>query len=301
MKPIRLFPVVFTAICAAAVTLYAAAEPKNMKKTAIVTQAATLPHRLSLAPTTKHTSVATEHAASTPNLINRPKSTITEPATGMELMAVPGGCYQMGDNGGDADEKPVHQVCLDSFYIGKHEVTQGQWLQIMGTTPAFFSFCGNDCPVENVSWNDVQEFISKLNRLNSGGYRLMTEAEWEYACRSGGKSERFCGGDDVGAVAWYDRNSSSKPHQGGEQQSNGLGLFDMSGNVWEWVSDLYQNDYYATTQGRNPVGALTGPKRVMRGGSWYNDHKNVRASIRGSLEPGYRSINLGFRMAYSIR
>lgn len=294
MKLIPLFPVFLTAICAAAVTLYAAVEPQDMKKTAIVAQASKLSHRLSLAATTKHTLAGTELAAPPLNLIN-------EPTTGMELVEVPGGCYQMGDDGGDADEKPLHKVCLDSFYIGKYEVTQGQWQQIMGTNPSFFSFCGDDCPVENISWNDAQEFISKLNRVNSGGYRLTTEAEWEYACRSGGKSERFCGGDDVGAVAWYDRNSSSKPHEVGGKLPNGLGVFDMSGNVWEWVSDLYQSDYNGTPQDRNPAGDLAGPKRVMRGGSWYNDHKNVRASIRGSSEPDHRSINLGFRIAYSTR
>lgn len=226
---------------------------------------------------------------------------LTEPLTGIDLQKIPGGCYQMGDSFGDTDEVPVHQVCLDSFYVGKYEVTQGQWLKIMGNAPSFFSFCGDDCPVENVSWNDVQEFISKLNRLNSGGYRLMTEAEWEYACRSGGKSQRFCGGDSVDAAAWYDMNSSSKTHQVGEKRPNGLGIYDMSGNVWEWVSDLYQKDYYGAPQVDNPQGPLTGSKRVMRGGSWYNDHKNVGASIRGYDSPEHRSINLGFRIVYSIR
>ena len=206
----------------------------------------------------------------------------------------------MGDGSGDADEKPVHQVCLSGFYIGKDEVTQGQWQQLMGSRPAFFSSCGDNCPVESVSWNDAQEFISKLNSLNGRTYRLMTEAEWEYACRSGGKAERFCGSANVDAVAWYDKNSSSKPHQVGEKQPNGLGIYDMSGNVWEWVSDLYAADYYGKAPTHNPEGPLPGSKRVIRGGSWYNDPRNVRSSIRGCDDPDHRSVNLGFRVAYSM-
>lgn len=227
--------------------------------------------------------------------------TISEPIAGIEFVPVPTGCFQMGDSFGDADEKPAHQICLDDFFIGKYEVTQRQWLRLTGERPSFFTSCGADCPVENVSWQDVQNFIAALNRLSGKNYRLPTEAEWEYACRSGGKPERFCGGTDVAVAAWYDRNSSSKPHPAGEKQPNGLGIYDMSGNVWEWVSDWYQKEYYGTPQVRNPEGPLTGNKRVMRGGSWYNDTKNVRAFIRGSDDPEHRSINLGFRLAYSNR
>lgn len=226
---------------------------------------------------------------------------VVEPVAGMEFLPVPADCFQMGDSSGDADEKPVHQVCLDAFFIGKFEVTQGQWLRVMGSVPSFFSSCGADCPVESVSWNDVQGFIGSLNRLSGRNYRLPTEAEWEYACRSGGKSERFCGGTDVAAAAWYDRNSGSKPHPVGEKQPNGLGIYDMSGNVWEWVGDWYQKEYYSIQQEQKSGSPLAGNKRVMRGGSWYNDAKNVRSSIRGSDDPEHRSINLGFRLAYSTR
>ncbi|TAN44631.1 MAG: formylglycine-generating enzyme family protein, partial [Nitrospirae bacterium] len=136
---------------------------------------------------------------------------VKDAATGIEMVLVKGGCYQMGDTfgDGDSDEKPVHEVCVDDFYIGKFEVTQGQWQAVMGNNPSSFKNCGDNCPVESVSWNDVQEFISRLNKkvpLSKGGtrglYRLPTEAEWEYAARSGGKREKYAGGDDVDSVAW---------------------------------------------------------------------------------------------------
>lgn len=334
MKRIHLFLVVVAAICTAALVPYAAIDPDNSGKTVMPTRApqssktiqttsitptaltslaitavATSPPKVKHNPTWAASAAALPHQRpSKPLAAVLPVSAPTdsslnfiEPTTGMELLAVPGGCYQMGDSTGDEDEVPEHQVCLNSFSVGKYEVTQGQWLKIMGSYPSFFSSCGADCPVENVSWDDVQGFIRQLNRLNSGSYRLMTEAEWEYACRSGGKTERFCGGAAVDAVAWYDRNSSSKPHPVGEKRPNGLGIYDMSGNVWEWVSDLYQKDYYGTPQVDKPEGPSTGSKRVIRGGSWYNDYKNVRASIRGSDNPEHRSINLGFRLAHSSR
>jgi formylglycine-generating enzyme required for sulfatase activity len=228
-------------------------------------------------------------------------ATVIEPGTGMEFLTVHGGCFPMGDSSGDADEQPVHQICLDDFLIGKYEVTQGQWLQIMGTRPSFFSSCGDTCPVESISWDEVQTFITRLNTLNGRTYRLPTEAEWEYACRSGGKSERYCGGDAIDGVGWYDKNSSSKPHPVGEKSPNGLGIHDMSGNVWEWVNDRFSKEYYGSTPSHNPAGPPQGTKRAIRGGSWYNDPRNVRATIRSCDEPDHRSINLGFRLAVSVR
>lgn len=254
-----------------------------------------VPKRLVVAAAGKRkTKVAATVAAPAPPVSPR---SFNEPLTGMEFLPVPAGCFQMGTSTAETDEMPLRQVCLDGFFIGKYEVTQGQWLQIMENNPSFFSSCGNNCPVDNVSWNDVQEFVGKLNSQNGRNYRLLTEAEWEYACQSGGKSERFCGGADVDSVAWYDRNSNSKSHPVGEKRPNGLGIYDMSGNVWEWVSDLYQSPLSS----QNVEGALAGSKRVMRGGSWYNDAKNVRALNRGGDGREHRSINLGFRIAYSAR
>ncbi len=167
-----------------------------------------------------------------------------ESSTGMEFVAVNGGCFQMGDNFGDgmADrEKPVHEVCVSDFVIGKYEVTQGQWRKLMGSNPSKFNSCGDNCPVEQVSWNDVQQFIQRLNSQSGRNFRLPTEAEWEFAARSGGKHEKYSGGDNVDAVAWYGDNSGKMTHPVGQKQANGLGLYDMSGNVWEWVSDWYGN------------------------------------------------------------
>jgi formylglycine-generating enzyme len=137
--------------------------------------------------------------------------------------------------------------------FGKYEVTQAQWEAVMGNNPAYFKQCGESCPVESVSWNDVQEFIKKLNQQTGKTYRLPTEAEWEYAARSGGKSEKYSGGNNVDSVAWYNGNSGKQTHPVGRKQPNGLGIYDMSGNVWEWVEDIYSNSAYRAHNRNNPI------------------------------------------------
>ncbi len=228
--------------------------------------------------------------------------TFKDAATGMEMVFVKGGCFQMGDTvgGGNADEKPVHEVCLSNFYLGKYEVTQGQWRQIMGSNPSYFSSCGDNCPVENVSWNDVQDFISRLNRQSGKGYRLPTEAEWEYAARSGGKSEKWAGASSessLGDYAWYGSNSGMKTHPAGQKLPNGLGLHDMSGNVWEWCGDWYDGQYYSQSDRNNPSGPSSGSDRVFRGGSWNSNAADARAASRNRDNPGYRLDDVGFRLA----
>lgn len=225
-----------------------------------------------------------------------------EMATGMEMIFVKGGCYQMGDTvgGGDADEKPVHEVCVGDFYMGKHEVTQGQWKRIMANNPSHFSGCGDNCPVEQVSWNDVQDYIRRLNSQSGKNYKLPTEAEWEYAARSGGKSEKWAGTSiesSLGDYAWYRSNSSSKTHPVGQKQPNGLGLHDMSGNVWEWCQDWYGDKYYSQSDRNNPSGPSSGSDRVNRGGSWLINAAFTRAAIRNWSNPVYRFNDLGFRLA----
>jgi len=230
------------------------------------------------------------------------RSPLQDTTTGMEFVRVPGGCFQMGDTFGDGykDEKPVHEVCVSNFAIGKYEVTQGQWQAIMGNNPSNFSSCGSNCPVEKVSWNDTQEFIRKLNSQSGKGYRLPTEAEWEYAARSGGKSEKYSGADTPDNVGWYNANSGRMTHPAGEKRANGLGIYDMTGNVWEWCNDWYDENYYQGTPPRNnPQGASSGQYRVLRGGSWGDGPEDVRASRRGGGGPDNRYFISGFRLVLS--
>jgi len=226
-------------------------------------------------------------------------------ATGIQMVFVKGGCYQMGDTfgDGDKDEKPVHNACVSDFYIGKYEVTQGQWQKVMGSNPSRFSSCGDNCPVEQVSWNDIQGFIRKLNATTGKNYRLPTEAEWEYAARSGGKKEKYSGTDDsLDDYAWYSSNSGNKTHSVGQKKPNGLGIYDMTGNVWEWCSDSYGEKYYGESPRDNPQGPSSSSYRVLRGGGWSNGAQSSRAAIRSWDSPDYRyGSYLGFRVAVSPR
>ena len=230
---------------------------------------------------------------------------LLRPLASEGFIFVKGGCYQMGDTFGDGEsgEKLMHEVCVDDFYMGKYEVTQKEWTEIMGSNPSKFKGC-DDCPVEKVSWNDVQAFINKLNNSPltngvGGLYRLPTEAEWEYAARSGGRSEKYSGGNNIDSVAWYDSNSGDKTHPVGQKEANGLGLYDMSGNVWEWVQDWYADDYYRKSPKNNPKGASSGQGRVLRGGSWYNFPLYLRASNRSRSVPATRFFTNGFRLVLS--
>ena len=217
-----------------------------------------------------------------------------DPTTGMEFVWVPGGCYQMGSNHGDSDEKPVHEVCVDGFWMGKYEVTQAQWKQVMGGNPSYFK--GDRNPVEQVSWRDARFFIKKLNGKGNGTFRLPTEAEWEYAARSGGKNEKYAGGNSVDHVAWYDGNSGNKTHPVGTKAPNGLGLHDMSGNVWEWCEDTFSKSAYSSHSRNNPIYSGGGDCRVLRGGGWFNGPGDVRSARRGGDGPGCTSDNIGFRL-----
>ena len=222
-----------------------------------------------------------------------------DPIIGMEMVYVKGGCYQMGDTSGEggAEEKPVHEVCVRDFYMGKYEVTQGQWISIMENNPSTFKDPGGIRPVETVNWNDAQDFINRLNSRNGGSkYRLPTEAEWEYAARSGGKSEKYAGGNDIDKVAWYAISPDNSTKPVGRKAPNGLAIYDMSGNVWEWTNDWYGSSYYASSPRNNPIGPTSGDRRVVRGGSWFNEIFDVRVSYRNYLAPDYRSSDIGFRL-----
>ena len=218
------------------------------------------------------------------------------------MIAVEGGTFQMGatsEQGSDAesDESPVHDVTLSSYYIGETEVTQELWEAVMGSNPSNFS--GSQRPVERVSWNDCQEFITKLNNLTGKNFRLPTEAEWEDAARGGNKSQgyKYSGSNTIDNVAWYTSNSSSQTHDVKTKQANELGIYDMSGNVWEWCLDWYGS--YSSGSQTNPTGPSSGSNRVSRGGCWGNFAGVCRVSNRGYDDPDIYGYNLGLRLCLS--
>ncbi|HEX9023766.1 MAG TPA: SUMF1/EgtB/PvdO family nonheme iron enzyme [Geobacteraceae bacterium] len=221
------------------------------------------------------------------------------------IVFVKGGCFDMGDNFGDGglDEKPVHRVCLNDFYMGRYEVTQEEWEAIMGSNPSRFK-SGGKFPVDNVNWNECREFVRRLREVTGLKWRLPTEAEWEYAAKSGGRKQKFAGTDkeaDLGDLAWHDGNSGMKPHPVGEKKPNGLGLYDMSGNVWEWVADRYDRDYYRQSPVDNPKGDPFGVNRIVRGGSAQSARGFLRTSYRDYLAPETRGACFGLRLALSAK
>jgi len=250
--------------------------------------------------------------ATTPNEPNLPSAIQKLEA---DMVRVAGGSFTMGckdaqrDGSCDDDEKPAHTVRVSDFSIGKYEVTQAQWRAVMGSDPPELYNKGCDqCPVERVSWNDIQEFLTKLNNLTGKRYRLPTEAEWEYAARGGAQSRGYLysGSNTLSDVAWYDANAKSGNTHGeqkttrpvGTKNSNELGLYDMSGNVWEWCEDDWHDNYRgAPTDGRAWVDSSRGSNRVRRGGSWPNTARFCRAASRNYGTPAYRNDNLGFRLA----
>jgi len=227
--------------------------------------------------------------------------TYRDQLSGMEFILVNGGCYDMGDTFRDGfdDEKPVHKVCISDFYIGKYEVTQDHWKSITGSEPLHLMACGGNCPVVFVSWNMTQEFIKKLNGKTNMNYRLPTEAEWEYAARSGGKKEKYAGTSIVSELddyAWYEGTSKGQPHPVGQKRANGLGIYDMSGNVWEWVADWYTDSYNKSRTRENPIGPTTGEQRVVRGGNYQCSPQGIRATNRAGVKPSRRDDGTGFRL-----
>ncbi len=217
-----------------------------------------------------------------------------------EMVYVEGGTFEMGatsEQGSDAEskEKPVHRVTLSDYYIGKYEVTQELWKAVMGSNPSLN--IGSQNPVESVSWNDCQEFISRLNSLTGRTFRLPTEAEWEYAARGGNKSRhyKYSGSNNIDDVAWYGHYGAYYTYPVGTKSPNELGIYDMSGNVWEWCSDWYGS--YSSGAQTNPQGPASGSRRVSRGGSWGFDARNCRVSFRGSDDPSYGDYYNGLRLA----
>ena len=223
------------------------------------------------------------------NIVPELKTTKTKD---YDMVYVEGGTFMMGSDEGEADEKPVHSVTVNSFYISKYEVTQKEWISIMGNNPSYFK--GDNLPVEKVSWNDIQEFIKKLNQKTGKNYRLPTEAEWEYAARGGNKSRgyEYSGSDNIDEIAWYWNNSEEGTKPVGTKKSNELGIYDMTGNVWEWCNDWYDENYYRNS----PSGPYIGEYRVLRGSSWNVNDDYSRSANRGRNHPNNRNGDAGFRL-----
>ncbi|MGL4363726.1 MAG: formylglycine-generating enzyme family protein, partial [Bacteroidales bacterium] len=244
----------------------------------------------------------------TPTVVSPVKPQPVDLPDFVSMVYVQGGSFNMGDEFGEgsSDEQPVHTVSLSSYWLGATEVTQAQWVEIMGNNPSHFSGCSN-CPVEQVSYEDIQEFLRKLNqKYPNKNYRLPTEAEWEYAAREGGKKVRFGNGKnhlDASEASFDATGDYSYSNKGTYRQkttpvksfsANALGLYDMAGNVWEWCSDWY-GDYSSSSQS-NPTGASSGSARVCRGGSWRPGSSRARAAYRHSSSPSDRDYALGFRL-----
>ena len=231
----------------------------------------------------------------------KPEATATRSAFEPEMVAIKGGCFMMGSpesNPDHQDNERQHEVCVKDFEIGKYEVTQAQWQTIMGSNPSQFK--GDNLPVGNVSYNDTQKFIKKLNNKTGKNYRLPTEAEWEYACRSMGQEQTYCGDGNLADLAWYygtsdyDYTYDRKTYKVGTKKANALGLFDMSGNVWEWTCSAYVKDYDGSETRCSTNSSST---RVLRGSSSAESDWSVRSTIRYSNSPDERSSHFGFRFA----
>ncbi|CAM2060443.1 putative Chaperone protein LppX [Desulfovibrionales bacterium] len=221
-----------------------------------------------------------------------------EPVTGMAFIWVPEGCYFMSCGSSEiyADERYVHKVCLDGFWLGKYEVTQGQWQMIMGDNPSFFKK-GDSYPVENVSWVQAKAFLARLTeRLGIDGWLgLPTEAEWEYACRESGSYMNYSGGENANALAWFKDNAGGTTHPVGTRAPNALGLYDMSGNVWEWIEDAYDKDAYEKHQLHNPLHEDGSRYRVLRSGSWNFREQDIKCCFRSFSDKENGVGALGFR------
>ena len=267
--------------------------------------------KLAPAPKSPATQPTKPKTSPPPKTSTTPTSTIIQ-SIADNMVYIPGGTFWMGCSHGDTecetDESPRHQITLSSYYIGKYEVTQAQWEAVMGTTvreqrnkvsPSWPLLGeGPNYPMYYVSWNEVQEFIKKLNQMTGKSFRLPTEAEWEYAARGGNKSQgyKYAGSNNIEDVAWYYKNSGSKTHPVGQKQPNELGLYDISGNVNEWCADFY--GYYNFAAKTNPRGPTSGIHMLTRGGCYDDSAQKCRVSSR-SRSPGLSIANNGFRLALS--
>lgn len=234
-----------------------------------------------------------------------------EPLSGITFVWIPGGCFSMGSppdaEGRDADEEPLHSVCLSGFWLGEREVTQQQWQRVMQHNPSqlhheMIGQKDEGFPVENISRLDVESFLTKLNAHHRGtvALKLPTEAQWEYACRNGGQKIPFAGYGQVDQMGWYQSNSSGTSQSTGTRLANRLGLFDMNGNVWEWIQDTYDKEGYRQHAQNDPLYAGTAPYSVVRGGSWRESTHALRCANRGFERVANKRSDLGLRVAATV-
>jgi formylglycine-generating enzyme required for sulfatase activity len=240
----------------------------------------------------------------------QPKGDLVFDVNGVQfkMKYVEGGEFMMGataEQGDDAydEEKPAHKVSLDSYYIGETQVTQALWTAVMGNNPSYFK--SDDNPVDTISWSDCQEFIKKLNQLTGQQFSLPTEAQWEFAARGGKNSKgyKYAGSNNLGEVAWFAAPLNGLTHQVALKKPNELGIYDMSGNVWEWCTDWFDANYYQLSPKRNPQGPTSGDDRVLRGGGYCFLAKHCRVSSRMRFKPNSHHISLalcGVRLSLSI-
>ena len=237
------------------------------------------------------------------DLSNQTEQSLTLPHH--EMILVQGGSFRIGSRERELEKGNSHPLInISSFYIGKYPVTQGLWKRVMPEKKNPSHFQGSDRPVENVSWYDAQDFIRSLNALTNQNYRLLSESEWEYAARGGQKSEGYlyAGGNKLKDVGWYNDNSYGETKPVGLKYPNELGLFDMSGNVWEWVEDQWHGNYDgAPKDGSAWVDHEEGARRVIRGGSWGNSPRLCRVTVRNDSAPTGRDGDLGFRLGLSLQ
>jgi formylglycine-generating enzyme required for sulfatase activity len=229
------------------------------------------------------------------------------------FVSIPGGTFRMGSDDGRSDEQPIHEVTVCAFVMSSCEITQGQYRELMGTNPSFRT--GDDnLPVENVNWWDAIRFCNALSNKTEmnwcyndstgecdflkNGYRLPTEAEWEYACRAGTTTKYYTGDSesDLARAGWYIGNNENRTHPVGRKTPNIWGLYDMHGNVWEWCHDVYSSTYYSSSPADNPIGENTGSTRSLRGGGWSNDASWCRSAVRYGLAPDFKYFTVGFRV-----
>lgn len=232
---------------------------------------------------------------------DRSKVSFAIGSVSFNMIKVEGGTFKMGSTTGEGRERPVHEVTLSPYYIGETQVTQALWTEVMGENPS--DFIGDNKPVNRVNWFDCEHFIKKLNEITNQKFRFPTEAEWEFSARGGKKSKgyEYAGSNKIEDVAWFDDNSNGEVHQITKKKPNELGIYDMSGNVWEWCQDWGERGYYKKSPNKDPQGPSSGTSRVVRGGGRNSIAGNCRIAYRNFNSPDNKRSSIGLRLVLSCQ